>query len=324
MSLLALSYAVSDALSSEVLFDSSSFNGPQAHGINGIQIAAHRAAPVIVPKKCVGLNGVELRSFMVCGENTRTMLFTTLAAAPLLALLDKGSSMIPLFEQQTSSPINAKSVQSSIDHFSNPWFLISLLMGLAVAALCGLAIAWHPRRSGKGDPVEDLEQRNTLILLAMVGAIVSELVRVEPTMALVIFGIGGLIRFRTVLDNPKVTGKAIMVVVIGLASGLGELAMAVFFTVFAWLLIFWLDSNVGFRIRLKLTSRSDSKATMVALLDTIRRVGGRTSSAEEYEHKDQIVVVGKLPSSVDPVKFKAALVQKLPQGEDVDIDLKTG
>ncbi len=246
------------------------------------------------------------------------------ATPPLFAMIEKGSSMIPLFEQQESHPINSKTLQSSIDHFTNPWFVTSLLLGLAVAAICGLAIAWHPRRSGKGDPVEDLEQRNTLIVLAMVGAIVSELVRVEPTMALVVFGIGGLIRFRTVLDNPKVTGKAIMVVVVGLAAGLGELAMAVFFTVFAWLLIFWLDSNVGFRIRLKLGNRGDSKATLIALLEMIRRSGGRTASAEEYEHKQQIVVVGKLPSSVDPVKFKAALVQKLPQGEDVDIDLKTG
>ncbi len=252
------------------------------------------------------------------------MQFMNFCAPPLYAMLDKGSSMIPLFEQQAKQPINAKSVQSSLDHFTNPWFVGSLLLGLAVAAICGFAIAWHPRRSGKGDPVEDLEQRNTLIVLAMVGAIVSELVRVEPTMALVVFGIGGLIRFRTVLDNPKVTGKAIMVVVVGLAAGLGELAMAVFFTVFAWLLIFWLDSNVGFRIRLKLAKNADSKATIVALNDIIRRVGGRISSSEEYAHKQQVVVIGKLPSLVDPVLFKADLVKKLPQGEDADIDMKIG
>lgn len=243
---------------------------------------------------------------------------------PVLALIDKGSSLVPLFEQQAAKPMNAQSVQSSLSHFTNPWFVLSLLLGLAVATLCGFAIAWHPRRAGKGDPVEDLERRNTLILLAMVGAVVSELVRVEPTMALVVFGIGGLIRFRTVLENPKTTGKAIMVVVIGLACGLGELAMAVFFTAFSWALIFWLDSSVGFRIRLKLSGKCDSKATLIALLDLIRRSGGRVSSAEEYEHKRQVVVVGKIPSQVDPVKFKAALGLKLPLGEEIDIDFKIG
>ncbi len=232
--------------------------------------------------------------------------------------------MIPLFEQQAAKPIGASTVQSSLDHFANPWFVGSLLLGLAVAAACGLALAWHPRRSGKGDPVEDLEQRNTLIVLALVGAIVSELVRVDPAMALVVFGIGGLIRFRTVLDNPKVTGKAIMVVVIGLACGLGELAMGVFFTAFAWLLMFWLDSNVGFRIRLKLTARCDSNATLLALLDMIRRSGGRVGSADDYQHKRQIVVTGRLPSSIDPVKFKSTLANKLPLGDDLEIDLKMG
>lgn len=243
---------------------------------------------------------------------------------PLLAFADKGSSMIPLFDQQTKQPLNAASVQSSIEHFTNPWFVLALALGLVVAAACGLALAWHPRRSGKGDPVEDLEQRNTLIVLALVGAIVSELVRVDPAMALVVFGIGGLIRFRTILDNPKITGKAIMVVVIGLACGLGEFAMGVFFTAFAWLLMFWLDSNVGFRIRLKLTARCDSKATLLALLDMIRRAGGRTASADDYQHKRQIVVTGRLPSSVDPVKFKASMANKLPMGEDLEIDFKAG
>jgi len=243
----------------------------------------------------------------------------------LLAVADKGSSMIPLFDQQQQThPITAKTLQGSIDHFTDPWYVVSLLLGLGVAAVCGLVIAWHPRRSGKGDPVEDLEQRNTLIVLAMVGAIVSELVRVEPTMALVVFGIGGLIRFRTVLDNPKVTGKAIMVVVIGLACGLGQLAMGVFFTVFAWLLIFWLDSNVGFRLRLKLTSRCDPKSALLTVLDLVRRSGGRVSSTQEYEHKRQVVVIGKIPSGVDPVRFKAALLQKIAQGDDIEIDLKTG
>lgn len=252
------------------------------------------------------------------------MIEALLYGAPLLGQHETKSSLIPLFELQSSSSFGAGGLQSSLNHFMNPWFILSLLLGLLVAAICGLAIAWHPRRSGKGDPVEDLERRNTLIVLALVGAIVSELVRVDPAMALVVFGIGGLIRFRTVLENPKTTGKAIMVVVIGLACGLGQLAMGVFFTIFAWLLIFWLDSSVGYRIRLKLAARADSKAALLALLACIRQAGGRVSSAEDYEHKRQIVVIGKIPSMVDPVKFKATLSSRLPAGDDIDIDVKIG
>lgn len=216
------------------------------------------------------------------------------------------------------------SLQKSFSHFTNPWYALSLLSGLALAAGCASAMAWHPRRSVKSDPVEDLEQRKTLILLGIVGAIVSELVRVNPAMSLVIFGIGGLIRFRTVLDNPKLTGKAILVVVVGLACGLGEFAMAVFITAFAWMLVFWLDSSVGCRIKLKMTASHNPKDVMLALLDLMRRNKVRITAANTYEHKRQIVVLGKMPTQLDPIQFSAALRQRLPRGDDLDIDLKMG
>ena len=83
------------------------------------------------------------------------------------------------------------------------------------------------------DPLADLEERKALILLGVVGAVVAELSGTSQTLAFVIFGIGALLRFRTVLDNPKLTGKAIMVVVVGLACGMGSWAMAVFVTALA-------------------------------------------------------------------------------------------
>ena len=215
-------------------------------------------------------------------------------------------------------------LQKSFSHFTNPWYALSLLSGLGLSAGCASAMAWHPRRSVKSDPVEDLEQRKTLILLGIVGAIVSELVRVNPAMSLVIFGIGGLIRFRTVLDNPKLTGKAILVVVVGLACGLGEFAMAVFITAFAWMLVFWLDSSVGCRIKLKMTASHNPKDVMLALLDLMRRNKVRITAANSYEHKRQIVVLGKMPTQLDPIQFSAALRQRLPRGDDLDIDLKMG
>lgn len=251
-------------------------------------------------------------------------LLSLACGAPSL-LADKTSSLVPLFEQQQHQhPMGFHGVQTSLDHFTNGWFVLSLLMGLVVAAICAAAIAWHPRRSGRDDPVEDIEQRNTLIVLALVGAVVSELVRVDTAMALVIFGIGGLIRFRTVFDNPKITGKAIMVVVIGLACGLGELAMAVFFTVFAWVLIFWLDSTIGFRLRLKLPSKCDAREVQLVATELVAKAGGRIASAQCYEHKRQVVIIGKVPSKADPGKFHAALLQRLPQADDIEIDLKTG
>jgi hypothetical protein len=112
-------------------------------------------------------------------------------------------------------------------------------------------VAWHPR-STRLASLSDLEERKTLILLGMVGAVVAELSGTSQTLAFVIFGIGALLRFRTVLDNPKLTVKAIIVVVVGLACGMGSWVMAVFVTVFSWVLIFMLESRLACRIRIRL------------------------------------------------------------------------
>src|SRR5262249_14941807 len=99
-----------------------------------------------------------------------------------------------------------------------------------LAVGCAWVIAWHPRRASLVDPLADLEERKALILLGVVGAVIAELTGASQTLAFVIFGIGALLRFRTVLDNPKLTGKAITVVVVGLACGMGSWAMGVFVT----------------------------------------------------------------------------------------------
>src|SRR5213594_4880540 len=109
------------------------------------------------------------------------------------------------------------SIQNSIEQFGHPEFILRLFLSLGLAVACAWAIAWHPRRSSLANPLADLEERKTLILLGMVGAIVAELSGSSQTLAFVIFGIGALLRFRTVLNNPKLVGKAITVVVVGLA-----------------------------------------------------------------------------------------------------------
>src|SRR4029077_17318715 len=103
----------------------------------------------------------------------------------------------------------------------------------------------------------DFEERKALILLGVVGAVVAELSGASQTLAFVIFGIGALLRFRTLLDNPKLTGKAIMVVVVGLACGMGSWTMAVFVPGFTWLLMYLLDSHSSCRVRIRLDQAED-------------------------------------------------------------------
>ncbi len=104
------------------------------------------------------------------------------------------------------------SMRNSLQQFMHPEFMLRLFLSLSLAIACAWMIAWDPRRSWRLDSPSDFEERKTLILLGMVGSIVAELSGTSQTLAFVIFGIGALLRFRTALDNPKLTVKAMLVV----------------------------------------------------------------------------------------------------------------
>src|SRR5437868_15022325 len=192
------------------------------------------------------------------------------------------------------------SIQHSIEQFGHPEFILRLFLSLGLAVGCAWVIAWHPRRSSLANPLSDLEERKALILLGMVGAVVAELSGSSQTLAFVIFGIGALLRFRTLLDNPKITGKAITVVVVGLACGMGSWAMAVFVTIFSWLLVIWLDSHAGCLIRIRLDETEDPKPVFDAVQSLLISHKCKLQSSSLYEDKGRMVFLLYLPNGVDP------------------------
>jgi hypothetical protein len=203
------------------------------------------------------------------------------------------------------------SIQQSIQQFGHPEFIFRLFLSLTLAVGCAWVIAWHPRRASLMDPLADLEERKALILLGVVGAVVAELSGTSQTLAFVIFGIGALLRFRTLLDNPKLTGKAIMVVVVGLACGMGSWAMAVFVTAFSWVLVFWLDSHSSCRVRIRLDDGEDPKPVFGTVQSLLVSHKCRLQSSALYEDKGQMVFLLYIPTGVDPRQLEAEVRSSL-------------
>ena len=203
------------------------------------------------------------------------------------------------------------SIQQSVEQFGHPEFILRLFLSLSLAVGCAYAIAWHPRRASLADPLADLEERKALVLLGVVGAVVAELSGTSQTLAFVIFGIGALLRFRTVLDNPKLTGKAIMVVVVGLACGMGSWAMAVFVTAFSWVLVYWLDSHSSCRVRIRLDDQEDPKPVFGTVQSLLVSHKCRLQSSALYEDKGQMVFLLYIPSGVDPMQLEAEVRSSL-------------
>jgi hypothetical protein len=213
------------------------------------------------------------------------------------------------------------SIQESIQQFGHPQFILRLFLSLTLAVGCAWAIAWHPRRSSLMDPLSDFEERKALILLGMVGAVVAELSGTSQTLAFVIFGIGALLRFRTLLDNPKLTGKAITIVVVGLACGMGSWAMAVFVTAFTWVLVFWLDSHASCRVRIRLDDNVDPKPIFGMVQSLLVSHKCRLQSSALYEDKGQMVFLLYIPAGVDPRILEAEVRSKLRKSDVSKIDV---
>jgi hypothetical protein len=207
------------------------------------------------------------------------------------------------------------SIEKSLEQFAHPSFILRLFLSLTLAVGCAFAIAWHPRRASLRDPLKDFEERKALILLGVVGAVVAELSGTSQTLAFVIFGIGALLRFRTLLDNPKLTGKAIMVVVVGLACGMGSWAMAVFVTAFSWLLMFWLDSHSSCEVRIRLDQTEDPRPVFDAVQSLLISHKCKLQSSSLYEDKGRMVFLLYLPNGVDPTHLEHEVRSKLRKNQ---------
>jgi hypothetical protein len=258
---------------------------------------------------------------------------TTIVAVALIALMGVLSPAVlganPAEEMAKLGPTGGTdpkgnswlSIQQSIQQFGHPEFILRLFLSLSLAVACAWAIAWHPRRSSLTNPLSDFEERKALILLGMVGAVVAELSGSSQTLAFVIFGIGALLRFRTLLDNPKLTGKAITIVVVGLACGMGSWAMAVFVTAFTWLLVFWLDSHASCRVRIRLDDNVDPNPIFGLVQSLLVSHKCRLQSSELYEDKGQMVFLLYIPAGVDPRKLEAEVRANLRKSDVSKIDV---
>ncbi len=214
------------------------------------------------------------------------------------------------------------SIQRSFQQFGHVIFMLRLFLELVLAVGCAWLIAWHPRRSSRADPLSDLEERKAFIILGLAGAVVAELTAISQTLAFVIFGIGALLRFRTVLDNPKSTGKAIMVVVIGLACGMGSWTMAVFVTAFTWVLLYVLDSHASCSIRVRLGGELDPKPVYETVQSVLLSHHCRIQSFTFSKGKKRLEFLLHMPTDLDPQKLEADVKAKLPKLQDSRISIE--
>ena len=123
-------------------------------------------------------------------------------------------------------------------------YMLQSFGALVLATTLGAVIAFHPTTQRSVDTREEAELPKVLIMYALVGAVIGEIVlKYGMVVGFVIFGLGGLMRFRTDAASTRDTSRLIIVTLIGLIAGLNLPHFAVMATVFACVLIYIFDGH---------------------------------------------------------------------------------
>jgi hypothetical protein len=178
--------------------------------------------------------------------------------------------------------------------FTDLGFLVNLVLTLGLAAILGLVIGYHPRHVQVADTLEEIEAPKVHVLYAVIGAVIGILVlKYGLVVGFVVFGIGGLIRFRTILRSAGLTGHVIFVTLAGLSCGLNLPHVAVLSTAFWFGLIYFLEAGVAYRIDIKSVPAghvADSAAAYRALLE---QEGCRIVGEKKSPTKSKVMLIFK-------------------------------
>jgi hypothetical protein len=198
--------------------------------------------------------------------------------------------------------------------------MFRLLVGLLLAVALTAVIAFHPRSHRQGHTPDEIAYPRTLFIYGIVGAMIAEAVVIHPPIAFVVFGIGGLLRFRTNVGAASDTGQLILVTIIGISCGLHEFPLAVLGTVVGWVLLFVLQRKITYIVdvhgvekpRFGEVVRKGREAILAAGCSVVR-TRGRPS-------KNRVTYVTIAPVEVTEGALEEGLVEGLGTEVEVEVD----
>jgi hypothetical protein len=237
----------------------------------------------------------------------KSLLFPCFLACAVLAA--------PAWAQQgidisTAEPV---SIAEGWRGFTDIGFLLNAFLTLGLSAILGAAIGYHPRSVEIADTLLKLEAPKVYILCSVIGAIIGMLVvKYGLVVGFVIFGIGGLIRFRTVMGSASLTGNMIFVTLIGLSCGLNLPHVAVLSTVFGYVLNYVLHLRTTYSIDIKGIPAEKMLAAAAAYRGLLQGQGCRIAREEKKLNKEELQLIFQCSRSLTR--------QRLEQLLDSEID----
>jgi uncharacterized membrane protein YhiD involved in acid resistance len=224
----------------------------------------------------------------------------------------------PLFAAQTDFQTDERTqrgdpLAETVDLATQLNQLRHAVVRLPIAASLASVLALRPRR--RGTPRRQPAVIQTQIILAIVGAVVMLVVGSSLARAFGIVGAAGLVRYRAKIEDPKDAGVMLSTLAIGLASGVGLWAIAVFGTAFI-LAVLWIVESFEpratqlFALTVKTSDPTRLKPRVEQLLARSRAPFElRTASKEELQYEV------RWPVDRRTDRISEAMLQLAPEGE---------
>jgi hypothetical protein len=191
--------------------------------------------------------------------------------------------------------------------FSDPQQYWHAALILLAATASGAVLAYHPVYRGRPLTLDILEQRKTIIIYSSVGALIAIICTAAPSMAFVIFGIGGLMRFRTDVGVAKDTGRVILVTVVGLCCGLKIYVVAVLATLAGVIMIHLLEQVVAGSIIVGGLEVLRIPKVALAYRAALTEVGCTVVREQAEASKGRVIFVLRAPARIHREKIAARL-----------------
>jgi hypothetical protein len=199
--------------------------------------------------------------------------------------------------------------------------LIQSFAALVLATFLGAVIGFHPTTARSIDTREEAELPKVAIMYALVGAIIGEIVlRYGLVVGFVIFGLGGLMRFRTETFSTRDTGRLIIVTLIGLIAGLNLPHFAVLSTAFAWVLIFLLEGRPICQLEVHEIPEGRVKEAAAAYRAVLDELGCKLIKEDKSFSKRRIDYVFRAPRRSTQAGLHKALCERVPVDVRGEID----
>jgi hypothetical protein len=197
-------------------------------------------------------------------------------------------------------------------------FIASSVGILLLAALLGALIGYHPATRRKIDGLHEADMPHVYVMYAVIGAVIGVAVREFGTVVgVVVFGIGGLMRFRSATDSTRDTVRLIIVTLLGLIAGLGLVPFAVIITLFTFALIYVFDTRPPYRIRVQGIGKDRSGSCAEVYRDILKGHGCSIIAEHHSLEKARIEFVFRLPrrSSRDRLDLELRSIAAELRGE---------